>query len=146
MRICCLCLALLVGPSLGAEPPKASEIKEALKPFQGVWLIRLVEKDGTQVRGNDDAKMIFENDKFTTKVGTQIQEGTFKVENGKGQNRIDMVVMSGIGKGDTYRGIYKFVDDELLLCFPKDTNAERPKEISGNAGNGQVLTILRKKN
>jgi uncharacterized protein (TIGR03067 family) len=54
-------------------------------------------------------------------------------------------VTAGPDKGKTYRGIYKFVDDELVLCFPGDTAAERPKEFSGNVGKGQALYALKKK-
>jgi uncharacterized protein (TIGR03067 family) len=88
---------------------------------------------------------VFEGDKSTLKVGTQVEEAIAKPDPAKEPKWIDLEVTSGRNKGATYRGIYKFVDDELLLCFPKDTKADRPTEFSGNAGNGQALTVLKKK-
>jgi uncharacterized protein (TIGR03067 family) len=140
----CTFLLLIVVSSLGADPPKAPDAQDDLKTLQGVWTINAVESDGVKVKP-DDAKWVLEDNKYTTKVGTQVQEGTVKIDPKKDQKWIELMVTSGKDKGLTYRGIYKFVDGELLWCFPKDTKTERPKEFSGNAGNGQTLTDLKRK-
>jgi uncharacterized protein (TIGR03067 family) len=115
-----------------------------LKGLQGVWLMTAAEADGVKVTPSE-AKWVFKDNTYTLKVGTMLQEGTVTLDPTKKPKSIDLTVTTGTDKGLTYRGIYKFVDDELLLCFPKDTKAERPKELSGNAGNGQTLTVLKRK-
>jgi uncharacterized protein (TIGR03067 family) len=142
-RYFALLLLTVVSP-LGADPQKGSDAKGDLKAFQGVWLMTAVESNG-QKSTPDDAKVIFKDNTYTLKVGTTLQEGTFKIDIDKNPKSMDWAVTSGPDKGLTYRGIYKFVDDELLVCFPKDTKADRPTEISGNAGNGQTLTVLKRK-
>jgi uncharacterized protein (TIGR03067 family) len=144
MKWSSLIFALFVVSSLGADPPKAADAKDDLKALQGVWLVSAVEADGVKA-SPDDVKWVFEGDKYDLKAGTQVQQGTVKIEPAKNPKRIDLSVTSGNDIGMTYRGIYKIVDDELLLCFPKDTKAERPTEFSGNAGNGQILTVLKRK-
>ena len=65
----------------------------------------------------------------------------------KDPRQIDFAVTARDVKGKTYRGIYKFLDDELLLCFPVAARppVPDPRGISGNAGNGQALYVLKKK-
>lgn len=130
--------------ALRADPPKPPDRTDELKKFQGVWVIRVAEQDGRKA-SPDDGKWEFEGDKSTLKVGSQVEESTVKLDPAKGPRWIDLAVTSGRNKGHTYLGIYKFVDDELLLCFPKDTRADRPTEFSGTAGNGQALTVLKRK-
>jgi uncharacterized protein (TIGR03067 family) len=135
---------LLIALPLRAESPKAPDAKDELTKFAGVWLLSVAEQDGR--KGNSaDLKWVFEGDKSTLKNGTQVEEAAVKLGPGRSPKWIDLEVTSGKNKGQTYQGIYKFVDDELLLCFPKDTKSERPAEFSGNAGNGQTLTILKRK-
>jgi uncharacterized protein (TIGR03067 family) len=136
-------LLFIVVPLI-ADPPRPPDPKTDLKPLQGVWLISTVETDGMKVTV-DEAKWVLEGDKYTTRIGTQVQEGTAKVEPSRDPKWIDLSVTVGNDKGQTYRGIYKVTDDELLLCFPRDTKADRPTELSGNAGNGQTLMVLKRK-
>jgi hypothetical protein len=69
MKWSCVFLSLVVASWLGAELPTAAGTKGDLKPLQGVWLISAFEKDGVKVSPND-AKWIFEGDKYTIKIGT----------------------------------------------------------------------------
>jgi uncharacterized protein (TIGR03067 family) len=106
-----------------------------------------IEQDGTKV-GKDqlaEGKWVFEGDKSTLKFGTSVQESKATLDPSKDPREINLEVTAGADKGKTYCGIYKFLDDELILCFPGDTKAERPKEFSGNAGKGQALYALKKK-
>jgi uncharacterized protein (TIGR03067 family) len=144
MRLPTVLVLFLPVLPLHAEPPKAPESKDELKKFQGVWLLRVAEQDGRKAT-SEDLKWVFEGDKSTLKNGTQVEEAIVKLDPAKSPKWIDVEVTSGKNKGQTFHGIYKFVDDELLLCFPKDTKAERPTELSGNVGNGQTLTVLKRK-
>lgn len=144
MKLPTVLVLLFVALPLKAEPPKAPDAKDELKKFQGVWIISVAEQDGRKGT-TDDGKWVFEGDKSTLKVGTQVEESVAKLDPAKSPKWIDLEVASGTNKGQTYHGIYKFVDDELLLCFPKDTKADRPTEVSGSAGNGQTLTVLKRK-
>ncbi|HEX3146615.1 MAG TPA: TIGR03067 domain-containing protein [Gemmataceae bacterium] len=144
MKLQAVLVLLLLSLPLKAEPPKSPDAKDELKKFQGVWIISVAEQDGRKGT-TEDGKWVFEGDKSTLKIGTQVEESVAKLDPAKSLKWIDLEVTSGKNKGQTYHGIYKFVDDELLLCFPKDTKAERPTEFSGNLGNGQALTVLKRK-
>ena len=139
-------LPLFIAVAPVAEPLKPADPKADVKPFQGVWLISsVVTYQGKVIP--DDAKWVFEGDQYTTKIGTEVQEGTVKVDPAKNPKWIDLSVTSGNFKGNTYRGIYKFVDDELVLCFPPGPpgmKPDRPKLLSGNAG-GETLMFLKRK-
>jgi hypothetical protein len=37
---------LVLAASLPAEPPKAPDVKDELKKFQGAWVISVAEQDG----------------------------------------------------------------------------------------------------
>ena len=53
---------------------------------------------------------------------------------------------AGNGKGEKYRGIYKFADGKLVMCFPNDVTKDRPKEFTSPDKSGRlVYTLDRKK-
>jgi uncharacterized protein (TIGR03067 family) len=147
MRLTLCALTLLVVPALKADDPPAPKPEEEQRKFQGAWQFTAIEQDGIKP-GQDklaDGKWVFEADKSTMKFSTSLQESKLTLDPSKDPRQVNLAVTAGPDKGATYRGIYKFVDDELILCFPGNTKAERPKEFNGNAGNGQAVCVLKKK-
>jgi uncharacterized protein (TIGR03067 family) len=132
------------GLTLGDDKPLPTA-KDELKKFDGAWRLVTLEQDGVKI-GKDQADVtwLFDGEKYTLKVGTSIQEGTLRVAVDKDRHTIDLTVTAGDGKGKVYKGIYKFVDKELVLCFPKDTALDRPTELTGKAGSGQHLYVLQR--
>ena len=147
MRLILCGSLLLLATFLRAGEQPAPKSEEEQKKLQGVWLFTAIEQNGVKL-GKDqlaDGKWVFEGNNSTLKFGTTVQESKLTLDPSKDPRQINLAVNAGPDKGKTYRGIYKFVDDELIICFPGDTKAERPKEFSGNVGNGQALYVLKKK-
>jgi uncharacterized protein (TIGR03067 family) len=147
MRLASFAFVLSVVPLAVADDPPAPKPEADQRRFQGAWQFVAVEQDANKLPQEKlgDGKWVFEGDKSTLRFGTQLQEGKLTLDPSKDPRHIDIAVTAGPDKGTTYRGIYKFVDDELVLCFPGSTKAERPKEFSGKAGNGQAVYVLKKK-
>ena len=128
-------------------PGQTSKLEEEQKKFQGVWQFSGFEQGGIKIAPEKfaDAKWVFEGSKTTFMLGTTVQESTLTIDASKEPRHIDLMVTAGPDKGSVYRGIYKFLDGELILCFPGDTKAERPREFSGNAGPRRCCTSSRRK-
>jgi uncharacterized protein (TIGR03067 family) len=125
----------------------APKPESAQPKFQGLWQFYGVEQNGSKLTQEKltDCKWEFDGDKYALKFFTTLQEGKVTLDPSKDSRQIDLAVTVGPDSGKSYRGIYKFFDDELILCFPGNTDAERPKTFSGNVGNGQVVYVLKKK-
>jgi uncharacterized protein (TIGR03067 family) len=140
-------LAMAVVFAALATAGGADDAKSELKKFQGSWSLTGVEQNG--IAGNKDqlaeVKWVQDGDKLTIKIGTSMKEATISLDPSKDPKAIDMLVTAGPGKGETSKGIYKFIDDELVLCFPQDYKGSRPKEFTAKAGSEQVLNTLKRK-
>jgi uncharacterized protein (TIGR03067 family) len=138
---------VLVGAAAAAPAPGADDPKAELKKFQGAWSLTSAEQNGVQGDRAQlaEVKWVWEGESCTVKVGTALKEHRTTLGPDKGPKAIDLLVTAGPGKGETSRGIYRFLDDELVLCFPTDTKAARPKEFTGKAGSGQLLLTLKRK-
>jgi uncharacterized protein (TIGR03067 family) len=115
--------------------------------IQGAWVLASAEDDGRTESPEELAKFMwsFDDDKYTTRYNADIREGTFKLDPDKTPKAFDQTATAGADKGKSYRGIYKFFDDELFLCFSKDEKVDRPKEFSGKAGSGQIMMVFKRK-
>ena len=135
-----LLAVLLPAAAVGAEPKDSDKI-------QGVWVLTEAEDNGRTAPREELGNFVwsFNGDKYTIKYRTDIREGTFKLDPGKTPRSFEHTVTAGADKGKTYRGIYKFVGDDMVLCFPNDEKSGRPKEFTGKAGSGQSLWVFRRK-
>jgi uncharacterized protein (TIGR03067 family) len=134
-----LLLAIPLLALAGGEGAKDS------KKIQGTWVLAEAEINGQTGRAEDRANLVwsFDGDKYAIKYKSDIQEeGTFKLDPDKTPRAFDKVAMSGTDKGKSYPGIYKFVNEELVVCFSRDA---RPKEFTGKAGSGQIFMVFKRK-
>jgi uncharacterized protein (TIGR03067 family) len=147
MRVIVCAGLVLIATSLRAGAPAAATPEEEQKRFQGAWQLSAVEQNGINLTKDvlAEAKWVFEAEESTLEFRTNVRKSKLKLDPSTNPQHIDLVVTAGPDKGNTYRGIYKFVDDELILCLPVHTKVERPKGFSGNAGPQQALYVLKKK-
>ena len=131
-----------IAVSASGRKPESDQLR-----FQGSWQLADMEKNGNK-RGEADLKEIhwvFDGSKYTLKLHTTLQEGTVSLDSSQEPKQIDLAVTAGPDKDQTYHGIFKFVDDEIVLCFPDNTRGERPKTLTAAAGSGQIVYVLKRK-
>lgn len=129
-----LSLALLVLTFTVAKDDKKDEDK-----FQGKWNMAKGEANGESLP-EDFVKgftLTFTKDKFEAKLADGSgEEGEFKLD-----PKAKPATASFTAGGETRKGIYKFVGEDIELCV-SDKGGETPKEFSGKDGN--LLFVLKK--
>jgi uncharacterized protein (TIGR03067 family) len=115
--------------------------------MQGTWVLTQAEDDGRTAPAEELAKLVwsFDGERYTIRYHNDVREGTFRLDPDKTPKAFDQTATAGADKGRSYRGIYRLVGDELVLCFPRDPKADRPTEFTGKAGSGQVLLVFKRR-
>jgi uncharacterized protein (TIGR03067 family) len=148
-----LCLGVVVLTLLGCSDSSRQD-KSNVKPptdsekIQGAWLLTAFEQDGRTASKEELGTVVWtlDGEKYTGRAGTDLREGSFKLDPGQTPKAYDYTETAGAEKGKSYRGIYRFIlDDELVLCFGVDENADRPKEFTGKAGSRQRMLVFKRK-
>jgi uncharacterized protein (TIGR03067 family) len=150
-RKLCLCVAMatLVGCSDSANGNKSNPTaatkndssdkkhlpKTDSERIQGAWVLSDAEDDGRKESPAELGKLVwsFDGDKYSIRYATDFREGIFKLDPDKTPKAFDQKVTAGADRDKSYRGIYKFIDDELILCFAHDERIDRPREFLGSA-------------
>jgi uncharacterized protein (TIGR03067 family) len=128
-------LALAAGP------------EEALKPFQGEWVIEsanLADKDHTELF--KALKLTVTGEKYTIDFGENSEAGTIKLDATKSPKQIDLTTRKdGPFKGRNLPGIYEFKGDTVTLCLNSE-KPERPAKFAAPAKTPlMLLTFKREK-
>jgi uncharacterized protein (TIGR03067 family) len=150
-----LCLGVVVMALIGCSNSSTSNnsspkdrTKTDFEKIQGAWVLTSFEWDGRGVPEEEfkDVGWTFEGEKYIGRAKTDLREGTFKLDPNQTPKAFDYSETAGAEKGRSYRGIYRFIlDDELVLCFGIDENADRPKEFTGKAGSRQRMVVFKRK-
>ena len=142
----------------GREPPGCGRARAAgpattdKDALQGTWLLASVEvnkeaipleklKDGNVVLVGT---LVIKGDSYTFHIGKNRLEITFKVDPGKQPRAIDLTVIEGPQKGQTYHGIYKLVRDTYTICRNVEPGKERPTEFVTKPNSGLMLVVWKR--
>jgi len=136
-------LALLAGAPLAAAPA-LKEQKTDLSKLEGDWKVESWTQLGQPV--GMTGTWSFKGDKYTLDQRiaqwTNVEDGTIKLEQGKGA--IDLAITGGSCAGKDQPGIYKFDGDTLIFCFAWPGVTERPTEFASTAANRWILVTLKR--
>ena len=135
-------LALLAGPPTALPAPALKEPKNDLSKLEGEWKIESWVQLGQPIAIT--ATWSFKGDKYTLDQGGNVEEGTIKLEQGKGPAVIDLAITGGSCAGKDQPGIYKLDGDTLTCCFAWPGVAERPTEFASTAANRWILVTLKR--
>jgi len=128
-------------------PPNAKDdaAREELKKLEGTYVMVSSEAKGDNLPETTikNAKLTFEGNKHTVKVGENTFIGTQKVDTTKKPKEIDMTDTEGPFKGKTLLGIYKLENGEYTACFAPP-GKERPKEFTTKSGTGEFIHVWKK--
>jgi uncharacterized protein (TIGR03067 family) len=127
--------------SLAAEPD------DALKPFQGAWVIEsanLADRDHTDLFAG--MKLTVTGDKYAIDFRENSDAGTITLDATKEPKRIDLTTRKdGPFKGRTLPGVYEFKGDAVVLCLNSE-KPDRPTKFAAPAKTPlMLLTFKREK-
>ena len=123
----------------------ADDAKEDLKTLQGTWDLIYFERDGKEVKLQNDIKAINTGDKFVVKRGDQvIAAGTMKLDPSKKPKASETTYTEGPDNGKTFKGIYQFDGDTTKFCRAGSPDGERPTEFKTKPDSGQFVAVYKR--
>jgi uncharacterized protein (TIGR03067 family) len=149
------CVLAAAAAGVGGAPLKEDDpVKKDLALLQGTWVIVGKEYMGKTATKEEVAKLTGEtviNDGTRTEwsedLGKKeiINEAKLKLDPNAKPKALDIIITSGLGKGETIQAIYEVTGDTLKICFAMD-DGKRPTEFAGKAdGKAAFLTYKRLK-
>lgn len=132
-------LFLVAGLLVATDAPKD------LKKMDGTWVLVSGEDDGKKLSEEavKNARLTFEGDKHTVKLGDTTYKGTHKLDPTKKPKTIDISDTDGPFKGKTVLGIYELDGNEFTICYAPP-GKDRPKNFSAKAGMGYHLHVWKR--
>src|SRR5437764_1855170 len=141
MKLACYAAAMLAVVLLGRNT-MADDAKDDLKALQGTWELIYFERDGKEVKLQNDTKAINTGNKFVVKRGEQvIAAGTIKLDPSKKPKASETTYTEGADKGKTFKGIYQIDGDTIKFCRAGSPDAERPTEFKSKPDSGQFVAV-----
>lgn len=140
MRNSSFALIALVVFAMSASTLAADNKAEA-KKFQGEWrIISFVQGGENKAKGSSEKGTIkFDKDRFTIKNdGTFLNAGTWKIDASKEPMEFSYVYTEGAKPGSKEVGIYRWDDEDLVICL----GDPRPTEFPSDANNKNTLIRL----
>lgn len=128
----------------GAEISEAA--KKDLALVQGEWTMVSGSADGQPMpeEMRKQMKRVCKSDETTTTMGDRIfLKAKFVLDPSRHPKTIDYQVTDGFTKGKTQLGIYEVEGDTFKSCFASP-GAERPKEFTGNPGEGHTVSVWKR--
>jgi uncharacterized protein (TIGR03067 family) len=114
------------------------------KALQGKWHVLELQTSGNNAPKDALAKarLEFKGDEMTWNSGVAggVLKSRIRLDPSKSPSEIDITILEGTGKGNTFPGIYSLRNGRLRLCYSH--NKERPKEFETKTGQLRELITL----
>jgi uncharacterized protein (TIGR03067 family) len=144
MRRACVVVALLTLALVSCHA-MADDAVDDLKALQGTWHLAYFERDGKEVKLQDDTKAINTGDGFVIQRGDKvIAAGTMKLDPSKKPKASQTTYTEGPDKGKTFKGIYQFDGNTVKFCRAGTPEAERPTEFKTKLGSGRFVAVYKR--
>jgi uncharacterized protein (TIGR03067 family) len=136
-------VAMLANSAVAAADESA---KEDMARLQGLWTMAEYIIDGT--RSNESQirswVLVVEGDQYNPGVREFSVEFTYRLNPTRNPKAIDLMPHTGNARGRTIRGIYRLDGDRFTLCYPADSQAERPAGFGARSGSGLIRVTWRR--
>jgi uncharacterized protein (TIGR03067 family) len=129
--------------TVGADRIKA--VRDELNRFEATWKFVSIDVEGRKIpaeRFGED-RLVLKRKQFTTTVGGNTTEGTFKIDPTLTPKTIDITFTDGPGKDKTQKGIYELDGDTQKICWAAP-GKPRPTEFEAKPKSGRILQVLEK--
>ena len=139
-------LLLAVALALALSSPSAGgDAKDDAKKMQGTWVPKSGELAGKPFPDETlkTIKLVIKEGKYTATVGTESDEGTFKLDPSAKPKAIDITGNGGPNKGKTIPAIYELTDDTLKVCYNLG-GKDRPTEFKTKEGTQLFLVTYKR--
>ena len=110
--------------------------------LQGTWLPSKAELAGKKFPDEvrKTIKLVVKDDKYTATVGSQVDQGTIKLNPATKPKEMDITGTEGPNKGKTILAIYQRDGDTLRVCYDL-SGKSRPAEFKTGEGTQLFLVI-----
>jgi uncharacterized protein (TIGR03067 family) len=138
-------LAAVLAVALVDLNATADDAKDDLKALQGTWNLIYFERDGKEVKQQNDTRSINTGDRFVVKRGDQIiAAGTMRVDPNKKPKEFESTYTEGPDKGKTLKGIYQLDGDTVKFCRAGSPTDTRPTEFKTKPDGGQFVAVYKR--
>jgi uncharacterized protein (TIGR03067 family) len=136
-------LALVLSISLTAW---SADSKDG-DAIAGTWLPSSAELAGQKFSDEvrKTIKLAINGDKYTVTVGTQVDQGTVKLNSSADPKALDITGTDGPNKGKTILAIYELDGDTLRVCYDL-SGKSRPTEFKTKADTQLFLVTYKREN
>ncbi len=116
-----------------------------LKDLEGKWKAVYFERDGKEVKLQNETFSTITGDKYVIKSGDNVvAAGTMKLDPSKNPKAVDITYTDGPDKGKTFKGIYQIDGDTSKFCRAGAPDQERPTEFKTKEGSGGFIVMYKR--
>jgi uncharacterized protein (TIGR03067 family) len=135
-----LALVLVLSLSSAAWSDDAKE-----DTIDGTWLPSSAELGGKKFPDDvrKSIKLVLKDDKYTVTVGTQVDQGTVKLDASAKPKALDITGTEGPNKGKKIPAIYERNGDTLRVCYDL-SGKSRPTEFKSETGTQLFLVTYKR--
>jgi uncharacterized protein (TIGR03067 family) len=142
-------LKLFVAPALVLSfllAASSADTKD-VDAIQGTWLPSSAELAGQKFSDEvrKTIKLAIKGDKYTATVGTQVDQGTVKLNPSADPKSLGITGTDGPNKGKTILAIYELDGDTLRVCYDL-SGKSRPTEFKTKAETQLFLVTYQREN
>lgn len=128
------------------ERARRKSIEDDRKAFDGTWVGAFNRRDGATVPEDEakQARLIVTGDRYTMDRGEdRTSRGTTRIDPTRTPRSMDVSIIDGPHKGETWLGIYELSADTYRACFATE-GGPRPTAFTSEPGSKQILWVFKR--
>ena len=128
-----------------AEAAKREAIAADRKALDGTWIGVLSMRDGKTLDEGEASRirLTIVGDRYTLRRGDKFDRGISRIDPTSRPKTIDVTLIDGEFKGQTWLGLYEIEGDTLKGCFDP-SGKDRPTKFASEPGSGTILRVYRR--
>jgi len=138
-----LCLLAICGSLVVTA---AGSQESDLAKLQGTWALVSVEIDGKALPMDDlkESRLVIKDKEYLFRFREARLDINIKLDSSRTPKAIDLLVVDGPDKGNTYKGIYILDGDHYKICRHTTPGQDRPATFATHPESGLMMTVWRR--